>query len=105
MLCSALTARRERDVRVMRAIALESVVELLTRLRADRHRRRRRIVLLTGGTQHPSATDYAAVQRPLELSTDALVVARSRVDGVYDNDLKTHPDAQRLHHPKYRHCC
>lgn len=56
-----------------------------------------------GGTGQPYVTaDYAAVQRSLELSADALLVAKRGVDGVYDSDPKTHPDAQRYAHLTYR---
>ncbi|MFE1313094.1 hypothetical protein [Streptomyces sp. NPDC058755] len=48
------------------------------------------------------AADYAAVQRPVELSADALLVAKRGVDGVYDSDPKTHPDAKRYAHHTYR---
>jgi uridylate kinase len=46
--------------------------------------------------------DYAAVQRALELSADALLVAKHGVDGVYDSDPKTHPDAKRYTNLTYR---
>jgi uridylate kinase len=46
-------------------------------------------VLLAGGTGQPYVTaDYAAVQRSLELSADALLVAKRGVDGVYDSDRR-----------------
>jgi uridylate kinase len=40
-------------------------------------------------------TDYPAVQRALELSCDALMVAKHGVDGVYDRDPRRFPDARR----------
>ena len=40
-------------------------------------------------------TDYPAVQRALELSADALLVAKKGVDGVYDSDPKVNSHAQR----------
>ncbi|MGR3939537.1 UMP kinase [Streptomyces sp. BRA346] len=103
MLRGALTARDEPEVRVMTAMAMESIAEPFIRLRADRHLRRGRIVLLAGGTGQPYVTaDYAAVQRSLELSADALLVAKRGVDGVYDSDPRTHPDAKRYGHLTYR---
>ncbi|MFI7296437.1 UMP kinase [Streptomyces sp. NPDC050121] len=103
MLRGALTARGEPDVRVMTAVPMQSIAEPFVRLRADRHLRRGRIVLLAGGTGQPYVTaDYAAVQRSLELSADALLVAKRGVDGVYDSDPKTHPDAKRYVHLTYR---
>ncbi|MER5202146.1 UMP kinase [Streptomyces sp. NPDC002825] len=103
MLRGALTARGEPDVRVMTAVPMQSFAEPFIRLRADRHLRRGRIVLLAGGTGQPYVTaDYAAVQRSLELSVDALLVAKRGVDGVYDSDPKTHPDAKRYARLTYR---
>ncbi|MER6100228.1 hypothetical protein ABT154_31105 [Streptomyces sp. NPDC001728] len=96
MLRGALTACGEPDVRVMTAVPMQSFAESFIRLRADRHLRRGRIVLLAGGTGQPFVTaDYAAVQRSLELSADVLPVAKRGVDGVYDSDPRTHPDAKR----------
>ncbi|MFF4550176.1 uridine monophosphate kinase [Streptomyces sp. NPDC001406] len=103
MLRAALTTRGEPDVRVMTAVAMQSVAEPFIRLCADRHLRRGRIVLLAGGTGQPCViADYAAVQRSLELSADALLVAKRGVDGVYDSDAKTHPDAKRYAHLTYQ---
>ncbi|MGW9026125.1 UMP kinase [Streptomyces sp. NPDC055722] len=103
MLRGALTARSEPEVRVMTAMAMESIAEPFIRLRADRHLRRGRIILLAGGTGQPYVTaNYAAVQRALELSANALLVAKRGVDGVYDSDPKTHPDAKRYTHLTYR---
>ncbi|MGW7406563.1 amino acid kinase family protein [Streptomyces sp. NPDC054833] len=103
MLRGALMVRGEPDVRVTTAIAMQSVAEPFIRLRADRHLRRGRIVLPAGGTGQPYATaDYAAVQRSLELSADALLVAKHGVDGVYDSDPKTHPNAKSYARLTYR---
>jgi uridylate kinase len=96
MLRGALTARCEDDVRVMTAVPMRSVAEPFIRLRADRHLSRGLIVLLAGGIGQPYVTtDYPAVQRALELEADALLVAKRGVDGVYDHDPRTHPDARR----------
>ena len=34
--------------------------------------------------------------RALEIGADALLMAKNRVDGVYDKDPRTHPDAERM---------
>jgi uridylate kinase len=99
MLRGALTGRSEVDVRVMTAIPIQSVAEPFIRLRAARHLARGSIVILAGGIGQPFVTtDYPSVQRALELDADALLVAKNGVDGVYDNDPKTHPDARRISH-------
>jgi uridylate kinase len=96
MLRGALTARTDADIRVMTAVPIQSVAEPFIRLRAVRHLDVGRIVLLAGGIGQPYVTtDYPGVQRSLELDADALLVAKRGVDGVYDSDPKTNPDAVR----------
>jgi uridylate kinase len=94
MLRGALTARTDADVRVMTAMPITSVAEPFIRLRAANHLARNKIVVLAGGIGQPYVTtDYPAVQRALELDADALLVAKHGVDGVYNSDPKTNPDA------------
>jgi uridylate kinase len=94
MLRGALTARTDADIRVMTAMPITSVAEPFIRLRAVNHLERDKIVVLAGGIGQPYVTtDYPAVQRALELDSDALLVAKHGVDGVYDCDPKTNPNA------------
>jgi uridylate kinase len=96
MMRGALTARTDVDVRVMTAVPMQSVAEPFIRLRAMRHLEHGSIVLLAGGIGQPYlTTDYPAVQRALELDADVLLVAKRGVDGVYDSDPKTNPNAVR----------
>jgi uridylate kinase len=96
MLRGALTGSSSFDVRVMTAMPMNSVAEPFIRLRAIRHLDHGALVLLAGGIGQPYVTtDYPAVQRALELDADALLVAKRGVDGVYDADPRTHPDARR----------
>jgi uridylate kinase len=96
MLRGALTARTDADVRVMTAMPITSLAEPFIRLRAVTHLSRNKIVVLAGGIGQPYVTtDYPAVQRALELDADALLVAKHGVDGVYNADPKTTPDAKR----------
>jgi len=94
MLRGALTARTDADIRVMTAMPITSVAEPFIRLRAVNHLERNKIVVLAGGIGQPYVTtDYPAVQRALELDSDALLVAKHGVDGVYDCDPRTNPNA------------
>jgi uridylate kinase len=96
MLRGALTARTDADVRVMTAMPITSFAEPFIRLRAVTHLSRNKIVVLAGGIGQPYVTtDYPAVQRALELDADTLLVAKHGVDGVYNADPKTTPDAKR----------
>jgi uridylate kinase len=97
MLRGALTARTEADVRVMTAVPMQSVAEPFIRLRAISHLDKGSVVILAGGIGQPFlTTDYPSVQRALELEANALLVGKRGVDGVYDRDPKTHPDARRF---------
>jgi len=96
MLRGALSGASPLDVRVMTAVAMNSVAEPFIRLRAIGHLEHGAVVLLAGGIGQPYVTtDYPAVQRALELEADALLVAKRGVDGVYDADPKTTPGARR----------
>src|SRR5262245_11788054 len=97
MLRGALTARTDIDVRVMTAVPMETIAEPFIRLRAVRHLERGLIVLLAGGIGQPYVTtDYPAVQRALEVDAGALVVAKRRVDGVWDSDPNQNPDRKSV---------
>ncbi len=52
-------------------------------------------VFFAGGTGHPYfSTDTGAVLRALEIGADAMLLAKN-IDGVYDSDPKSNPDAKR----------
>jgi uridylate kinase len=96
MMRGVLTGSSSVDVRVMTAVPMNSVAEPFIRLRAIRHLERGSLVLLAGGIGQPYVTtDYPAVQRALELGADTLLVAKRGVDGVYDADPNTTPNAHR----------
>lgn len=53
------------------------------------------ICFFAGGTGHPYfSTDTAAVLRAIEIEADAILLAKA-IDGVYNSDPKTNPDAQK----------
>jgi uridylate kinase len=96
MMRGVLTGSSSVDVRVMTAVAMNSVAEPFIRLRAIRYLERGSLVLRAGGIGQPYVTtDYPAVQRSLELGADTLLVAKRGVDGVYDADPNTTPNAHR----------
>ena len=81
--------------RVMSAIAMNEVAEPYIRRRAVRHLEKGRVIILAAGTGNPYfTTDTAAALRAVEIGAQVLLKA-TKVDGVYDNDPMTHPDAQR----------
>jgi uridylate kinase len=87
--------------RVQSAIEMPSVAEPYIRRRAIRHLEKGRVVILGGGTGNPYfSTDTAAALRAMEIGADVLIKA-TKVDGVYDSDPETNPDAKRFDHLTY----
>ena len=83
--------------RVQSAIEVSEVAEPYIRRRAMRHLERGRIVIFAAGTGNPFfTTDTAAALRALEMHAEALLMAKNGVEGVYDADPRTSPDAQFL---------
>jgi len=81
------------ETRVQTAINIQQVAEPYIRLRAIRHLEKGRIVIFAGGTGNPYfTTDTTAALRAAEIGADAVLKA-TRVDGVYDTDPATNPDA------------
>ena len=81
--------------RVQSAIPMQTVCEPYIRRKAARHMEKRRIVIFAAGTGNPYfTTDTAAALRAAEMECDALLKG-TQVDGVYDSDPKTNPDATR----------
>jgi uridylate kinase len=82
--------------RVMSAFPMPSVCEPYIRRRAIRHFEKGRVVVFAAGIGTPYfTTDTAAVIRALEIEAD-LICKATRVDGVYDKDPLTHPDAVKF---------
>jgi uridylate kinase len=85
------------DTRVQSAIAVQEVAEPYIRRRAIRHLEKGRIVIFAAGTGNPFfTTDTAAALRALEIGAEAILMAKNKVDGVYDGDPHSDPDAEFL---------
>jgi len=81
--------------RVMTAIAMNEIAEPYIRRRAIRHLEKGRVTIFVAGTGNPYfTTDTAAALRAVEIGATVLLKA-TKVDGVYDADPLTHPDAKR----------
>ncbi len=82
--------------RVLSALNVSSVAETFIRGRALRHLEKGRVVIFVAGTGNPfCTTDSAASLRAAEINADVLLKA-TKVDGIYDKDPKTHPDAVKF---------
>ena len=81
--------------RVLSAIDVREVAEPYIRRRAMRHLEKGRIVIFAAGTGNPFfTTDTAAALRALEIHAEAILMAKNGVEGVFDSDPATNPDAK-----------
>ena len=92
---NALT-RQGVAARVMSAVPMPTVCEPFTRQRAWKHLEAGRVVLFAGGTGNPFfTTDTGAALKAAETKCQALFKGTS-VDGIYSDDPKTNPQAERF---------
>ncbi|MFP4636258.1 MAG: UMP kinase [Nitriliruptoraceae bacterium] len=83
------------DTRVQTAVDMHALAEPYIRRRAVRHLEKGRVVIFAAGLGAPYfTTDTTAAQRALEIDADAILKG-TQVDGVYDADPRTHPNATR----------
>jgi uridylate kinase len=86
--------RMGQHTRVMSAIDVKEVAEPYIRRRAIRHLEKERVVIFAAGTGNPFfTTDTAAALRALEIHAEAILMAKNGVEGVYDADPATNPEA------------
>ncbi|MCX5781007.1 MAG: UMP kinase [Firmicutes bacterium] len=79
--------------RVMSAIEMKEVAEPYIRRRAIRHLEKGRVVIFAAGTGNPYfSTDTTAALRAAEIEGEVILMAK-KVDGVYDSDPATNPQA------------
>jgi len=82
------------ETRVQTAIAMGQVAEPYIPRRATRHLAKGRVVIFGAGLGAPYfSTDTTAAQRALEIGAQVVLMAKG-VDGVYDRDPRTEPDAK-----------
>ncbi|MCP4309458.1 MAG: UMP kinase [bacterium] len=109
MLATVINALALRDsleragapTRVQTALNIQEVAEPYIRLRAIRHLEKGRVVIFAAGTGNPFfTTDTTAALRAAEVGAEAVLKA-TKVDGVYDSDPVTNPDAKLLDNLTY----
>jgi uridylate kinase len=89
--------KMEIETRVQTAITMGQVAEPYVPRRAIRHMEKGRVVIFGAGMGLPFfSTDTVAVQRALETRCDAVLVAKSGVDGVYSADPHVDPTATKF---------
>ncbi len=89
--------RHSVDTRVQTALEMQQVAEPYIRRRALRHLEKGRVVIFAGGTGNPYfSTDTTAALRAAEIEAEVILLAKGKVDAVYDADPLHHPDANRF---------
>jgi uridylate kinase len=90
------------DTRVQTAITMGQVAEPYIPRRSIRHLEKGRVVIFGAGAGMPFfTTDTVAAQRALEIGSDALLLAKSGVDGVYSADPRKDKNAVKYDHITY----
>jgi uridylate kinase len=90
------------DTRVQTAITMGQVAEPYIPRRAIRHLEKGRVVIFGAGAGMPFfTTDTVSAQRAFEIGAQALLLAKSGVDGVYSSDPKKDPGATKFDNISY----
>ncbi len=88
--------------RVQTALTITRVAEPYILRKAMNHFSKGRVVIFACGTGNPYfTTDTAAALRSAEIGAEALLLAKN-VDGIYDSDPKTNPNAKKLDKVSYK---
>jgi uridylate kinase len=89
--------------RVQTAIEMQEVAEPYIRRRAIRHLEKGRVVIFGAGSGNPFfTTDTTAALRAAEINAE-IVFKATKVDGIYDSDPRTNPQARRYQTLSYGH--
>ena len=90
------------ECRVQTAIAMNQIAEPYVRHRAIRHLEKGRVVIFAAGTGNPFfTTDTASALRASEIDAEVMLMAKNGVDGVYNDDPKTNPEAKKIDKMSY----
>ncbi len=83
--------------RTQSAVDIRAVAEPYIYRRALRHLEKGRVVIFAAGTGSPyMTTDTTAALRATEMHADLLLMAKNKVDGVYDSDPRKNPAAKKF---------
>ncbi|MGO4957539.1 UMP kinase [Luteococcus sp. Sow4_B9] len=88
--------------RVQSAITMTQVAEPYIPRRAVRHLEKGRVVIFGAGAGMPYfSTDTVSAQRALEIGCEALLMGKQGVDGVFDSDPRSNPEAKMFDELSY----
>ena len=80
---------------ILTPFACGAFTKLFSKDRVNKYFEKGIVSFFAGGTGHPYfSTDTATVLRAIEIEADVILLAKS-IDGVYDSDPKTNPDAKK----------
>lgn len=111
MLATVINALALQDVleregivsRTLSAIVIQAVAEPYIRRRAIRHLEKGRVIIFAAGTGNPyMTTDTAAALRAIEIEAEVLLMAKNKVDGIYNSDPSKDPNASKFDHLSHR---
>ncbi len=89
---------------VQSAIEMKNVAETFIRRKAEKQLSEGKVVIFAAGTGSPFfSTDTTAALRASEMNADVILKA-TQVDGVYDSDPRTNPDAVRYETVTFQEC-
>ena len=84
------------DTSVLTPFECGSFTKLFSKDRANKYFKRGMVVFFAGGTGHPYfSTDVSMVLRAIEIEAECILAAKA-IDGVYDSDPATNPDAKKI---------
>lgn len=84
------------DTRLQTSIEMSQIAEAYIRRKAVRHLEKGRVVIFAGGTGNPFfTTDTCAALRATEINAEIILFGKT-IDGVYEDDPKTNPDAKKF---------
>ena len=87
--------------RVQTAFEMKAFAEPYIRRRAIRHLEKGRVVIFAAGTGNPYfTTDTTAALRAAEIGAE-IILKGTKVDGIYDDDPLTNPEAVKIHQLTY----
>lgn len=102
MVLQGVLRKYDVSVRVLNAIKMDQICEQYIRFRAIRHLEKNRVIIFAGGTGNPFfTTDTAAALRASEINAEIMLMAKNKVNGVYDKDPRKYSDAKKFDYISY----
>ncbi len=88
--------------RLQTAIEMREIAEPFIKRKALKHLEKGRVVIFAAGTGNPFfTTDTAAGLRAAEIDAQAMLMAKNKVDGIYDKDPRKYSDAKKFDRLSY----